>query len=76
MSLQFSDESVATKFFEMADNVASIKAKLELHTDDFKEVKKKVEKHERVYNVGKYAAVPALGLIHLSLKHLFSKLGF
>lgn len=71
MAIQFSDEAVAAKFFEMADNVATIKTKLE----DLPEMKEKIDKHERAYNVGKVAAVPALGLLHFSFKHILSKLG-
>ena len=72
MSIQFNDELAASKFLEMAENVATIKTRLE----DLPEMKKKIEKHERIYNVGKYAAVPVLGLTHLAFKQLLSKLGF
>jgi len=72
MSINFSDDAVAQKFFEMADNVSSIKTKLE----ELPEIKKKVEKHERAYNIGKVATVPALGLFHVAFRHVLNKLGF
>lgn len=71
MSIQFSDDTLAEKFMEMVENVASIKTKLE----DFPDLKKKVEKHERAYNVGKYAAVPALTALHVTLRGVLSKIG-
>jgi hypothetical protein len=39
-------------------------------------IQKKVEKHEQAYQVGKIAVVPALGVFHIFLKHLLSKLGW
>lgn len=72
MSIQFENYEAATKFIEMAENVAAIKTRLE----DLPELKKKVEKHERVYNVGKYASVPLLGIFHLAARQFWNKLGF
>jgi hypothetical protein len=72
MSIQFSDDALAEKFLEMAENVASIKTKLE----DFPELRATVAKHERAYNVGKYAAIPAYGALHLGVKHLLTKIGW
>ena len=75
MSIQFSDDVLTEKFLEMAENVATIKTKIDVHTEDLKVTKKLVDKHERVYTVGKYASVPALAVFHLGLKHLLTKLG-
>jgi hypothetical protein len=36
---------------------------------------KLVEKHERIVVFGGWMSLPMLGLIHLGLKHIFSKLG-
>ena len=76
MSINFSDDLLTEKFLEMAENVATIKTKIEVHTEDLRATKKLVDKHEKVYTVGKYASVPALGLFHLGFKHLLSKIGF
>ena len=40
------------------------------------DIKKTVDKHDRIVAVGKYAAVPAMGILHLGMKHFLSKLGF
>jgi hypothetical protein len=69
--IQFSDETLAGKFMEMAENVATIKTKLE----DLPELKKTVEKHEKVYTVGKYAAVPVLTAFHVTIRSVLTKLG-
>lgn len=69
--LQFSDAAVAEKFMEMVENVASIKTTLE----DLPDLKKKVERHERAYNVGKYVAVPALTALHVTLRGVLTKIG-
>lgn len=75
MSLQFSDSILTEKFLEMAENVATIKTKMEVHIEDFKETKDLVNKHERVYTVGKYAAFPALTALHISLRSVLTKIG-
>jgi hypothetical protein len=72
MSIKFTDHVAAEKFIEMAENVAAIKAKLE----DLPELKKKVERHERAYTIGKYASVPVLGIFHLAARQFWNKLGF
>jgi hypothetical protein len=72
MSINFSDDQLATKFMEMVENVATIKERLEV----LPELKKKVDRHETVYKVGKYAAVPTLGLLHIGFRQFFNKLGF
>ena len=72
MSLQFSDDNVATKFIELCENVSMIKTKLE----DLPTLQKTVAKHERVYTVGKYAAVPIYGALHLGVRHLLTKIGW
>ena len=70
--LQFSDETAATKFIELCENVATIKTQL----GDLPELKATVAKHERVYTVGKYAAVPIYGALHLGVRHLLTKIGW
>ena len=72
MSLQFSDETVATKFIELCENVSTIKSQLET----LPELRATVAKHDRVYNIGKVAAVPALGLFHVGFKHFLTKIGW
>lgn len=72
MSTQFSDDAVTTKIFEIAENVAAMKERLE----DLPGIKEKVEKHERAYNVAKYAAVPAMTAFHVSLRSLLQKIGW
>ena len=72
MSIQFENYEAAAKFIEMAENVASIKTTLE----DLPELKKKVEKHERAYNFGKWAAVPVFGVVNVALRHVWTKLGW
>ena len=71
MSIQFSDDTMAEKFIQMAENVATIKEKLE----ELPAIKEKVDKHERAYTVGKFLGVPALGAFHLGVKHILTKLG-
>lgn len=63
---------MAERFITMAENVSAMKEKLEI----LPELKKTVDKHERAYNVGKVVAVPALGLFHVGIKHLLSKIGW
>lgn len=75
MSIQFSDDVLTEKFLEMAENVATIKTKIEVHTEDLRATRKLVDKHETVYTVGKYAALPALTALHVSLRSVLSKLG-
>jgi hypothetical protein len=45
-------------------------------TDCLPDLKKKVEKHDRVYHMGKWLVVPALAAFHVGLKSLLSKLGW
>lgn len=71
MSIQFSDDVVAQKFFEMADNVATIKEQL----TELPALKEKVDKHEKVYTIGKFLGVPALAGFHLAVKHFLIKIG-
>lgn len=54
---------------ELFRSLGSIEAKLET----LAELKPIVERHERVYQTGKILAVPGLAVIHLGLKHLFSR---
>ena len=72
MPIAFSDDSVAQRFFELCENVAVIKEQME----EVKEMKVLVTKHETAYNVGKVAAVPALGLFHIMVKHVLTKFGW
>jgi hypothetical protein len=72
MSIQFSDDVMAEKFVGLCENVAAITEKLR----DLPELKATVEKHERVYTIGKYAAVPVYGALHLGVKHLLTKIGW
>ena len=72
MPIHFTDHVAAEKFIEMAENVAAIKTKLE----DLPELKRKVEKHERIYTVGKYASIPVLGIFHLAARQFWTRLGF
>lgn len=46
------------------------------HTSCLSDMKQKVEKHERIVQVGKYAAVPAIGLFNIGIKAFFHKLGW
>ncbi len=39
-------------------------------------LKKKVDRHEQVYQTGKYVAVPALAFLHAAFKSFFQKLGW
>lgn len=71
MSISFNDDVAAAKFMEMVENVATIKERLEV----LPELKKKVEKHEKVYTVGKYAAVPVMTAFHVTIRGLLTKLG-
>lgn len=72
MAIQFSDDTLAEKFLEMAENVATIKTKLE----DLPELRATVAKHERIYTVGKYAAIPVYGALHLGVRHILTRLGW
>lgn len=72
MSIQFSDDVMAEKFVCLCENVATITEKLQ----DLPELKATVAKHERVYTVGKYAAVPLYGVLHIGVKHLLAKIGW
>ena len=72
MTISFSDEAVAQRFFQMADDVSTIKERLQ----ELPEIKAKVEKHETAYKVGKILGLPALGLFHISIKHFLSKIGW
>ena len=40
------------------------------------ELKRKVDHHEAIVNVGKYAAIPVLGFLQLSIGHLLKKIGW
>jgi len=71
MSINFTDHVAAEKFIEMAENVAAIKAKLE----DLPALRATVEKHEKVYTVGKYAAIPVLTAFHVTIRSVLQKLG-
>jgi hypothetical protein len=72
MSIQFENYEAATKFIEMAENVAAIKTKLE----DLPALRATVDKHEKVYTVGKYAALPVLTAFHVTIRSVLQKLGF
>ena len=71
MSIQFSDDALAEKFWTMAEDVATIRTKLE----DLPELRATVAKHEKVYTVGKYAAVPVLTAFHVTIRSVLAKLG-
>jgi hypothetical protein len=45
-------------------------------TDCLPALKKKVEKHEQVYQTGKWLAIPLFALLHVLIKGLFHKLGW
>jgi hypothetical protein len=45
-------------------------------TRELPDIKKKVDKHEQVYQSGKWLALPLLTLIHVLIKGLFHKLGW
>lgn len=50
--------------------------RIETGLEELKKLAPVVEKHERVYNVGKVAAIPSLVALHMGIKHLLSKFGF
>ena len=50
--------------------------RIETGLEELKKLAPIVEKHERVYNVAKVAAVPSLVALHMGIKLLLSKLGF
>ncbi|HZS43346.1 MAG TPA: hypothetical protein VFA52_03985 [Candidatus Paceibacterota bacterium] len=40
------------------------------------EMKKKVDRHETIVQVGKWASIPILGLFNLAIKSILHKLGW
>lgn len=52
---------------------------LQLVVDQNREIlsmKKKVEKHEQIYQAGKWASIPVLALLHAFFKTVFHRLGW
>ena len=43
---------------------------------DLPELKRKVERHDRIVSVGKYILVPTIGVFNLSMRHILSKFGW
>lgn len=44
--------------------------------DDIKEIKEKVDRHERAYVIAKYYGIPSFAMMHLGVKSILNKLGF
>jgi len=40
------------------------------------ELKAKVERHDDIVKVGRWASVPVLAVVHLGLKHFFTHIGW
>jgi hypothetical protein len=45
-------------------------------TRELPDMKKKVDKHEQLYQSGKYLAIPVFAAMHILIKGLFHKLGW
>lgn len=45
-------------------------------TECLSDLRTKVQKHEQIVQIGKYAAIPVIGLFQVSLKAMFHKLGW
>lgn len=72
MSNAFNDHVMSEKFIQLCEDVATMKS-------DIKEVaamKIIVERHDRIYQYGKWTAVPVIALLHLGVKHLLQKIGW
>lgn len=72
MSNDHFDHVISEKFIELCENVATIKNDM----TEMKELKEKVEKHDRIYEYGKWSAVPIVAGIHIGVRHLLQKLGW
>lgn len=72
MTIQFSDDVMVEKFIGLCTDVAEMKKDIK----SFGRTQELAEKHEKVYTVGKYAALPVLSALHLSLRSLLAKLGY
>lgn len=68
----FNDHVISEKFITLCENVATIKEDM----IEMKQLKATVEKHDRIYQYGKWSAVPIVAGIHLGVRHLLQKLGW
>jgi len=65
-----SQEVFQQKFLEMHE----ICVRMDERLKDYPEIKQQVIAHESIVKTARWASVPALGLLHLTFKHLFGKL--
>lgn len=70
--LGFSDDQFAEKFFAMCEDIATIKEQ----TSDLPALKAKVERHDRIFQYGKWTALPIIAIFQLAFKYTMHKLGF
>ena len=71
MSIQFSDDVVAQKFFDLCEDMSTIKESLR----DYPETKRRVEKHEQIVKTGKWLTAPLLIALQTSVHGLLKKVG-
>lgn len=71
MDQQFYDQVFTEKFLKMCEDVSTIKEQI----SDIKEMKHLVEKHERIYQYGKWTTVPLFAGLHVAMRHLLQKIG-